>query len=74
MGELRKKEKDKYNEKFKEHNMKYRGDLEKVQYLIFKDFNDVVYRLPTVYRILGIVKQVLAIKIETSKLVYDEQL
>lgn len=34
----------------------------------------IVYRLPTAYRILYIIKQVLAIKIETSKLVYDEQL
>ena len=34
----------------------------------------IVYSIPTAYRILYIIKQVLAINIEISKLVYDEQL
>ena len=49
--ELSDKEKDKYNEKFEEDKMKYKGDLEKVRHYLFKDFNDVVHRPPTAYRI-----------------------
>ena len=50
-GELSKKEKDRYNEKFEEDKMKYKSDLEKVRHYLFKDYNDIVRRPPTAYRI-----------------------
>ena len=50
-GELSEKEKNKYNAKFEEDKIKYKGDLEKVRHFLFKDFNDVVRRPPTAYRI-----------------------
>ena len=50
-SELSKKEKDKYNLKFEEDKMKYKSDLEKVRHYLFKDYNDVVSRPPTAYRI-----------------------
>ena len=49
--ELPEKEKEKYKEKFEEDKIKYKKDLEFVRHYLFKDFNDIVRRPPTAYRI-----------------------
>ena len=49
--ELSDKEKDKYKEKFEEDKAKFKQDLDIVRHFLFKDFNDVVRRPPTAYRI-----------------------
>ena len=49
--DLSDKEKEKYKEKFEEDKIKYKKDLEFVRHFLFKDFNDVVRRPPTAYRI-----------------------
>jgi len=49
--ELSDKEKEKYKDKFEEDKIKYKKDLEYVRHYLFKDFNDVVRRPPTAYRI-----------------------
>lgn len=49
--ELSDKEKDKYNERFEEDKIKYKSDLEKVKHHLFKDYNEVVRRPPTAFRI-----------------------
>ncbi len=43
--------KEAYNEKFKEERMKYKGEIELVRHYLFKDYNDIVRRPPTAYRI-----------------------
>ena len=43
--------KDAYNEKFKEERMKYKGEIDLVRHYLFKDYNDIVRRPPTAYRI-----------------------
>ena len=50
-NELSDKEKKKYIDKFEEDKMKYKHDLEIVRHYLFKDYNDVVRRPPTAYRI-----------------------
>ena len=50
-ADLSDKEKDKYKDRFEEDKIKYKSDLEKVRHYLFKDFNDVVRRPPTAYRI-----------------------
>jgi hypothetical protein len=49
--ELSKKEKNRYKEQFEEDKTKYKNDLEKVRHYLFKDYNDIVHRPPTAYRI-----------------------
>ena len=49
--ELSDKEKDRYKEKFEEDKVKFKQDLDIVRHFLFKDFNDVVRRPPTAYRI-----------------------
>ena len=49
--ELPEKEKEKYKDKFEADKIKYKKDLEFVRHYLFKDFNDVVRRPPTAYRI-----------------------
>ena len=49
--ELSEKEKSKYKDRFEEDKVKYKGDLEKVRHYLFKDYNDIVRRPPTAYRI-----------------------
>ena len=49
--ELSDKEKDRYKEKFEEDKAKFKQDLDIVRHFLFKDFNDVVRRPPTAYRI-----------------------
>ena len=49
--ELSEKEREKYKNKFEEDKLKYKKDLEFVRHYLFKDFNDVVRRPPTAYRI-----------------------
>ena len=48
---LSQKEKDKYNDRFEEEKLKYKKDLDTVRHYIFMDYNDVVYRPPTAYRL-----------------------
>ena len=45
------KEKTKYNEKFEQEKIKYRQDIETVRHYLFMDYNDVVHRPPTAYRL-----------------------
>ena len=49
--DLSDKDKEKYKAKFEEDKMQYKKDLEMVRHYLFKDFNDVVRRPPTAYRI-----------------------
>ena len=49
--ELSEKEKSKYKGRFEEDKVKYKSDLEKVRHYLFKDYNDIVRRPPTAYRI-----------------------
>ena len=49
--DLNDKEKSKYKERFEEDRVKYKSDLEKVRHYLFKDYNDIVRRPPTAYRI-----------------------
>ena len=48
---LSEKEKEKYKKKFEEDKMKYKSDLEKVKHFLFLDYNDIVSRPPTAYRL-----------------------
>ena len=48
---LSEKEKEKYKKKFDEDKMKYKSDLEKVKHFLFLDYNDIVSRPPTAYRL-----------------------
>ena len=41
----------KYKDKFEEDKMRYRKDLETVRHHLFMDYNDVVHRPPTAYRL-----------------------
>ena len=41
----------KYKDKFEEDRMRYRKDLETVRHHLFMDYNDVVHRPPTAYRL-----------------------
>ena len=50
-AKLAKNEKEKYQEQFEEDKIKYKNDLEQVRHYLFKDYNDVVKRPPTAYRI-----------------------
>ena len=43
--------KDAYDEKFKEERAKYKGELDLVRHYLFKDYNGLVRRPPTAYRI-----------------------
>jgi hypothetical protein len=45
------KERKKYQDKFEEDKIKYKADLEKVRHFLFKDYNDIVSRPPTAYRL-----------------------
>jgi hypothetical protein len=49
--ELGKKEKEKYLDKFEEDKMRYKKDVELVRHHLFMDYNDVVHRPPTAYRL-----------------------
>ncbi len=48
---LPKSKKDSYNEKFLEERTKYKGEIDLVRHYIFKDYNGIVRRPPTAYRI-----------------------
>lgn len=50
-AKLSQKEKAKYQELFEEDKIKFRKDLETVKHYLFMDYNDVVRRPPTAYRI-----------------------
>ena len=45
------KEKDKYIERFEEEKQKYKKDLDLVRHHLFMDYNDIVHRPPTAYRL-----------------------
>ena len=45
------KEKEKYKKKFEEDKVEYKKNLEFVRHYLFKDYNDIVSRPPTAYRI-----------------------
>ena len=45
------KEKEKYKKKFEEDKVEYKKNLEFVRHYLFKDYNDIVRRPPTAYRI-----------------------
>ena len=49
--DLSEKEKGKYNNKYEEEKIRYKQDLDKVRHYIFMDYNDVVHRAPTAYRL-----------------------
>ena len=49
--ELGEKEKKKYLSKFEEDKLRYKKDLETVRHHLFMDYNDVVRRPPTAYRL-----------------------
>ena len=49
--ELGEKEKKKYLTKFEEDKLRYKKDLETVRHHLFMDYNDVVRRPPTAYRL-----------------------
>jgi hypothetical protein len=48
---LSEKEKKVYKKKFEEDKAKYKKDLEVIRHVLFKDYNEVVKRPPTAYRI-----------------------
>ena len=48
---LSKSKKEEYNEKFMEERMKYKGEIDLVRHYLFKDYNGLVRRPPTAYRI-----------------------
>ena len=48
---LPKSKKEAYNEKFIEERMKYKGEIDLVRHYLFKDYNGIVRRPPTAYRI-----------------------
>lgn len=48
---LSEKERGKYNDKFEEDKIKYKKDLETVRHYLFMDYNDIVHRAPTAYRL-----------------------
>lgn len=50
-AELSDKEKKKYNSRFEEDKAKYKNDVAIIRHYLFKDYNDVVRRPPTAYRI-----------------------
>ena len=50
-SKLSDKEKSRYQKKFEEEKAKYKNDLDKVRHHLFKDYNDIVHRPPTAYRI-----------------------
>ena len=50
-SKLSEKEKSRYQKKFEEEKAKYKNDLDKVRHHLFKDYNDIVHRPPTAYRI-----------------------
>ena len=49
--ELADKDKKKYMNKFEEDKLRYKKDLETVRHHLFMDYNDVVHRPPTAYRL-----------------------
>ena len=50
-AKLADKEKDKYNERYEEEKQKYKKDLDLVRHYLFMDYNDIVHRPPTAYRL-----------------------
>ena len=50
-SKLKDKEKQEYKEQFEEDKTKYKNDLEVIRHVLFKDYNEVVKRPPTAYRI-----------------------
>ena len=48
---LSQNEKAKYQQKYEEEKTKYKKDLQLINHYLFKDYNDVVRRPPTAYRI-----------------------
>ena len=50
-SKLSEKEKKVYKKKFEEDKAKYKKDLEVIRHVLFKDYNEVVKRPPTAYRI-----------------------
>ena len=49
--DLNDKERKKYDEYFEEEELKYKKDIETVRHYLFLDYNDIVHRPPTAYRI-----------------------
>ena len=45
------KDKSKYNDKFEDDKLRYKKDLETVRHYLFMDYNDIVHRPPTAYRL-----------------------
>ena len=45
------KEKGKYNDRYEEEKLQYRKDLDTVRHYLFMDYNDIVHRPPTAYRL-----------------------
>lgn len=50
-AQLSEKEKKSYLKSWEEEKIQYKSDLAKVRHYLFKDFNDIVFRPPTAYRI-----------------------
>ena len=50
-NKLSEKEKKVYLERFEDDKAKFKNDLETIRHLLFKDYNDVIKRPPTAYRI-----------------------
>ena len=50
-GKLSDKERAKYHDKFEEEKIKYKQDLDLVRHHLFMDYNDIVHRAPTAYRL-----------------------
>ena len=50
-GKLSEKEKAKYHDRFEEEKLTYKKDLDTVRHYIFMDYNDIVHRPPTAYRL-----------------------
>lgn len=50
-GKFSDKDKAKYKAKFEEDKTNYKIALEKVRHILFKDYNDIVSRPPTAYRL-----------------------
>ena len=45
------KDKEKYEERYEEEKKQYRIDLDTVRHYLFMDYNDIVHRPPTAYRL-----------------------
>lgn len=51
MAKTQRQRKGKYNDRYEEEKLQYRKDLDTVRHYLFMDYNDIVHRPPTAYRL-----------------------